>query len=646
MSKSSTTSAPEPYQLPSKSPDPSVTSPSAPPTHFRRANTLGEDLAFKDGLGAARAPLNASHSGLSVTFRSIDDANAPISSSPAAAPTIKSSGIKTFGSVPANTNGKIHTRTHSFSTGTPSSGAVGASNPSSSSAAPPTSSTASSTAPSTSGAPSGPRVGKFDVKSLFQSKISDASSTQSAASASSQRAHTAWLSSLYSSTPWTPASSDAPGGGNISRLNSNANAFTPKRVVIKSESGKEVDLARFKKQAPGAVLSPIVPSPPARRPVQFRMEAEEAKQKRLAEEAAKKEKKGAEVRANEAEERVKREEERVVGVAEEAAKVKSKAEAEAAVAAAAAEVTKTEPEEGEVQESEQAAVATDEATKEEAKDQVSDKVPLRTDTTGRGIPAALPSALATAQIIEDIGSIQYPEGVQSPKPELNVNAKRGKFRYDRDFLLQFMAVCKEKPDFPHPLDTLAIGLEPVDQSLALTRVGSHPRRSSSTAIPPPSRQASVGLGISGFNKSSVNPFTMGQFSTPTQKLSSEERFAASNQSTSRSGGPAGMPFGHPSTMVRSSGQDVPGHGRTRSKRVKRDKERPGPSVQDHAFEPSSSLAGQQNLEPIAPIELSANRWTPASLTKKGQPVGAETPEVVDSRKGGILLSYVVDAAAV
>ncbi|TBU40170.1 hypothetical protein BD309DRAFT_1003254 [Dichomitus squalens] len=930
MSKSSTATAPKTSQLPSKSawakgppantstapsprsqsPAPSVTSPSALPTHSRRPSTLGQGVAFKDGVGAARTPSNASKSGSSVTFGSIDDANAPISSSPAAAPTIKSEGIKTFGSVPANTNGKIHTRTISFSTGTSSSGAAAAASTSSASTTAP--STSSSAVPSTSGLSSTPKAAKFDVKSLFQNKTSDAASTSSAVSASpshrttslpqsslspqgqpphqsppsqmgapysnfrpqqngvpiaspgvprspsfprqmpngnvngrppappggppsgtmptampsprmgpphggqpqpvphaqpgapvpvpqwgyyyypgmpmdpnynpypppqwmpqhmpqqhppqgppgapipglpmsprgqqpplhapgtptltpalppnahphstpSPHTHTASLSSISSSTPSTPASSNAPGGG-ISRLNSNANAFTPKRVVIKSESGQEVDLERFKKQAPGAILSPIVPSSPARRPVQIRMETEEAKQKRLAEEAAEKEKKEAEVRAKkeaeekakreaeekakreeeervrreeeekerirkeeeekvrlreeeererkrkeeaerlrkEAEEKAKREEEeRAAREAEEKAKAKSKAEAEAAVAAAAAEATKTEPEEGEVHESEQASEATDEATKEEAKDQVSDKAPLRIDTTltssdgkrrpgrldlsgakGQGIPAALPSALATARIIEDIGSIQYPEGVKSPKPELNVNAKQGKFRYDRDFLLQFMAVCKEKPDSLPPLD--AIGLEPVDQSFALTRGGSHGRRSSSTAMPPPSRQASVGLGISGFNKPSVNPFTMGQFSTPTQKLSSEERFAASNRSTSMSGTQAGMPFGRPPPMVRSSSQGGPGHsssGRTRSQLGgKRDKERPGPpsSGQGNAFGPSSSLAGQQNLEPVAPLELSANRWTPASLTKKGQPVEAETPEVVDRKVRALL----------
>ncbi|KAI0776258.1 hypothetical protein BD413DRAFT_470231 [Trametes elegans] len=901
MSKSSTGSTPKTSsQLPSKSawskgppantstapstrpqsPAPSATTPSAPPTHSRRPSTLGQGVAFKDGVGA-RNPANATKAGSSVTFGSIDDAFAPISSSPASAPTIKPDGIKSFGSVPATTsNGKAHARTTSFSTGTPPSIAAASSS---------TGSSASSSAT---------KPPKFDVKSLFQKPSQEGPSSSSApdvASPSNRSAplpqsslgpqgqhpshqsppsqmgapysnfrpqqngagpnsgvprspsfprqmpngnvngrppstpggpppnampqampsprmgpphggqpppmphgapgasvpvpqwggyyyyagmpvdpnyypnpqahwmpphmapqphtpqgppgslpgmpmsprgqqpnlhppgtptmtpaippnahpshptpsphmHTSSLSSI-SSTPSTPASSSAPGGG-LSRLNSNASSFTPKRVVIKSESGQEVDLERFKKQAP-AVSSPIVPSSPARRTVPVRIETEEAKRKRLAEEEAakRKEKEAQENAKKEAEEKARREEEaRRKKEEEEARKQKEeeerrrkeeeekqrKEEEEKArqreaeekqrqereaeertrkeeedrkrkeeEARAAQEKASSEPkpepsEEGEVQEAEQ-----DEAAKEEAKDKVSDKAPLRIDTSltstdgkrrpGRldlsstksnGIPAPLPSALATARIIEDIGSIEYPEGIKSPKPELNVNAKQGKFRYDRDFLLQFMAVCKEKPDSLPPLD--AIGLEPVDQSFALTRGGSHGRRASSTAMPPPSsttpRQASVGLGISGFAKPNVNPFTMGQFSTP--KMSSEERFAASNRSASMSG-PAGMPFGRPSPMVRSSSQGGPsGSGRTRSQRGgnRRDpKGGPGPSGQGSSYGgASSSLANSVSLEPVAPLEVSANRWTPGSLVKKSQTADQDSPEVVDRKVRALL----------
>ncbi|RPD57735.1 hypothetical protein L227DRAFT_551661 [Lentinus tigrinus ALCF2SS1-6] len=906
MSKSSTTSASKTSsQLPSKSawakgppantstapsprpqsPAPSVTAPSAPTTHSRRPSTLGQGVAFKDGVGA-RTPTNGSKAGSSVTFGSIDDASAPISSSPASVPTIKPDGIKSFGSVPAaSTNGKMHSRTTSFSTGTPPSAA----------------STSSATASSSTAASSStPKRMAFDVKSLFQNKSTDgpSSSTTTPASPSTRPAplpqsslsaqggqhhhqaspsqmgapysnfrppqpngmpvpspggpprspsfprqvpngnvngrppappgppsaglpqampsprlgppphggqppqavpqgapvpmpqwgyyyypgmpvdpnynpyqtpqwlpqhmppqhhppqgpqgapmsgmpmsprgqppplhapgtptltpalpppahpthstpsphtHTSSLSSISSSTPSTPQSSSAPGGG-LSRLNSSASAFTPgKRVVIKSVTGQEVDLDQLKKHAtPAAVSSPIVPSSPARRTVPVRMETEEAKKKRLAEEEAERAKKEAEKAKKEAEAKAKKEaEEKAKRDAEEKAKreeeekrqkeeeerrrkeqeeeekrqkeeerkqkeaeeerLRKEAEEKArkeeeeraakeAEAKAKAEEAKAEPEEGEVQET---ADATDEAIKEEAKDKVSDKAPLRIDTTltpsegkrrpGRldlsstknpAIPAPLPSALATARIIEDIGSIQYPEGVMSPKPELNVNAKQGKFRYDRDFLLQFMAVCKEKPDSLPPLD--AIGLEPVDQSFAMTRGGSHGRRSSSSTMPPPSRQGSVGLGISGFNKPAVNPFTMGQFSTP--KMSSEERFAQSNRSASMSGGPAGMPFGRPSPMVRSSSQGGAGHsnsGRTRSQRGNKrgEKDRTGgPSGPGGSYGQQSMLP-PVNLEPVAPLEVSANRWTPASLTKKGQPTEQESPEVVDRKVRALL----------
>lgn len=148
------------------------------------------------------------------------------------------------------------------------------------------------------------------------------------------------------------------------------------------------------------------------------------------------------------------------------------------------------------------------------------------------------------------------------------------------------------------------------------------------------RQASVGLGISGFNKQSG--FTMGQFATP---KSSEERFAMANRSSSMSGGPAGMPFGRPSPMVRSSSQGGPGgvpmgSNRTRSKRGEKRGGNNAPS-QPTAF---GNNAAQQAamLEPVAPLEVSANRWTPASITKKGAAVDEDSPEIVERKVKSLL----------
>ncbi|OCH90607.1 hypothetical protein OBBRIDRAFT_776738 [Obba rivulosa] len=375
---------------------------------------------------------------------------------------------------------------------------------------------------------------------------------------------------------------------------------------------------------------------------------EEAERVRKAEEekerARKEEEERQRVQKEEEERRRKEEEERVVREAEEKAKT----------SAEELEKAKAEREEGEVEVEEKETVeqvseTADETPKEEDKSQ--DKGSLRIDTaistpdvprkrpgpldlsgTKQPISAPLPSALATARIIEDLGSVQYPEGIRSPKVELNVNAKQGKFRYDRDFLLQFMAICKEKPDSLPPLD--AIGLEPVDTNYPMSRGGSG-RRSSSATMPPPqstARGGPVGLGISGFGKPGFN---MGQFSAPAAR-SSEERFAMANRSASMGGAP--IPFGgRPAPMTRSSSQGGPGghpmgSNRTRSKRGEKRGDTNKPSAP--SFNAPSMQPGML-LEPVAPLELSANRWQPSSLGKK-QAISEDTPEIVDRKVRGLL----------
>ncbi len=50
-------------------------------------------------------------------------------------------------------------------------------------------------------------------------------------------------------------------------------------------------------------------------------------------------------------------------------------------------------------------------------------------TINTNVAPPLPSALATARHIEDINRITYPQGIKSPRVELNVNTQKGKFRY-------------------------------------------------------------------------------------------------------------------------------------------------------------------------------------------------------------------------
>jgi translation initiation factor 4G len=222
------------------------------------------------------------------------------------------------------------------------------------------------------------------------------------------------------------------------------------------------------------------------------------------------------------------------------------------------------------------------------------------------------------------------------------------YRYDRDFLLQFMSICREKPDMLPPLD--AIGLEPSDQTFAMHRTHSGRHRQPSSQPPTP-RQPSVGLGFNtsgGFGKpSAIGNFT---FSGGSGKMSSEERFAAANTGRLPSGSipPNMQQYSRPSQMVRSTSQGGPGSsmgsGRTRSRRGEKrnDPSKAGPSggQQTHGsqFGPSGPSYGPGGvpLEPVVPLELSANRWTPASISRKPQAADAESPEMVDRKVKGLL----------
>ena len=231
-------------------------------------------------------------------------------------------------------------------------------------------------------------------------------------------------------------------------MNTNANAFFPRRVTIKSQDGREVDLVNWRKG--GVPASPVVENNPSlihqtynpKRTSAIRMETVEAKEKRLAEE---KERIRREEEAKKAaeEERIRKEKEEEERKAAEAEKLRLAKEAEERrvkeeekkVAAKLAEEQK--PEEGEIIES-----PTSEEPPKEVREVFSRKEGLKIDTAitkarpgpldlsgaTKNVAAAPPSALATARIIEDLGHISYPEGVISPKPELNVNSKKGKFR--------------------------------------------------------------------------------------------------------------------------------------------------------------------------------------------------------------------------
>ncbi|KAG9120062.1 hypothetical protein FRC07_004602 [Ceratobasidium sp. 392] len=150
--------------------------------------------------------------------------------------------------------------------------------------------------------------------------------------------------------------------------------------------------------------------------------------------------------------------------------------------------------------------------------------------------------LATARVIEDLNAVSYPEMIKTPNPDLNIAATPGKFRYDRDFLLQFMNVCKRRPVSLPPLDIL--GLEPGEQGTAYpSGVRQSGRRMNSmgmSSTPGLQRQNSIGLGLGGVQLLAKGGFSMGSFQAPPSRLGdSQSRFETSTPG-GRTG--AGIPF--------------------------------------------------------------------------------------------------------
>jgi len=190
-----------------------------------------------------------------------------------------------------------------------------------------------------------------------------------------------------------------------------------------------------------------------------------------------------------------------------------------------------------------------------------------------------------------------------------------------------------------PLD--AIGLEPTDQqSLSMSRGGSGRHRQGSGTVVP-TRQASVGMSFSsgGFGKPGSSNFNMGNFAPPS-KLSSDERFSLSTSGRAASVSGANLPFGRPSPMQRTSSQGGPGgvpmsSNRTRSKRGEKrnDSNKIGNIQQGHGFSHAQSSMGQSvSLEPVAPLQATANRWD----RKIASAVDPDSPEIVDRKVKGLL----------
>jgi hypothetical protein len=186
------------------------------------------------------------------------------------------------------------------------------------------------------------------------------------------------------------------------RLNANSSAFVPHprlRIVVKNAEGLEVDLSASPVSVAGASLASgsglrqgnLSPAATPSRPLSIRVETEAQRRKRLADQG-KNDK--AKFKAEEEEKEMQQEQEQEQKRKEEC-KAREERETYRIITSTPLPDFKKRPD------------------------------PL--DNTKNASPS-LPSARATTRIIKDLGSVPYPEGISSPKVELNINAKNGKFR--------------------------------------------------------------------------------------------------------------------------------------------------------------------------------------------------------------------------
>ncbi|KAN0062692.1 hypothetical protein ACQY0O_004887 [Thecaphora frezii] len=259
---------------------------------------------------------------------------------------------------------------------------------------------------------------------------------------------------------------------------------------------------------------------------------------------------------------------------------------------------------------------------------------------GDAPPSAASNALGSARFIDNINKVSYPSNISSPRVELNESAEPGKFRYDREFLMQFMNVYTEKPQDLPPLASIGM-----DGGMGAGGRPGGGRRASGMGPPPPPGRAQ-GLGISGSSNFGGKGAGIGAFSHPPK--TSEERFAASSGSR----GPGGMgafgPMGSFTAGARSQplsrtgsgsaalpsrdmmGTGVPSGGRTKSNRGR---QRDPNSSRGPQVNPPEKGGPTIPLDQVVPLANSENRWMPQG---RASTVKADSPEMVQRKVKALL----------
>ncbi|KAF3160802.1 hypothetical protein TWF788_002862 [Orbilia oligospora] len=226
------------------------------------------------------------------------------------------------------------------------------------------------------------------------------------------------------------------------------------------------------------------------------------------------------------------------------------------------------------------------------------------------LPSAALTALRSARFIDDINKVAYPPSIISPNPALNANAPNGKFKYEKDFLMQFQTVFTDKPstDWEQRMrDTVGEpdSARPMGGSRAPSSAGPGKARS---ALPGPPPSMGMGMGtfrVGGGVGGSVMPPSGRQSSNSPFPIGVPRPFPARNHSSTQlsSQGSAPQSPGGPKGSQRSGSKNIPRRGGMDGKR------------------PSQGGTSKAELEPInpppatapadfEPLKATASAWKP------------------------------------
>jgi translation initiation factor 4G len=238
--------------------------------------------------------------------------------------------------------------------------------------------------------------------------------------------------------------------------------------------------------------------------------------------------------------------------------------------------------------------------------------------TNKAVERAEPTpgmqALKSARFLALQEETDYPSGFKSPNPALNQSAQKKGHAYDRDFLLQFQSIFKEKPSVDW------------DQKVRETLGPGDDSARPQTARTPSSaggRQASRGAG--GFPGGAMGAFGSGAQRAPVGSgTTSAERFAASMGAPPRPGqpgmvrAPSNLGIGAPGNMSRTNSLQMGAMGGPRQPSQRGPGGRGGSKRDDrtHSRRENADAAAKMPLtagQAVAPLDKSTGGWKASSI---------------------------------